>query len=47
MIPLQSEKMDLLTLTPNGLRMALDLFLLRIQPLLELHLVALAVAEAS
>lgn len=47
MIPLHSEKMDLLTLAPNGLYMTLDLLLLRIQPLLELHLIALAVTEAS
>lgn len=47
MIPLQSEEMDLLALTPDSLCVALNLFLLRMEPLLELHLVALAVAETS
>jgi hypothetical protein len=45
MISLQGEEMNLLALSPNSLRMALDFLLLRTKPLLELHLVALAVAE--
>jgi hypothetical protein len=47
MIPLQGEQMNLLALAPDSLRMALDLILLRTEPLLELHLVALAVAKTS
>jgi hypothetical protein len=46
MISLQSQEMDFLTLPPDGLCIALDLFLLGIKSLLELHFVALAVAEA-
>lgn len=38
--------MNLLALAPDGLRMALDLVLLRTESLLELHLVALAVAKS-
>ena len=46
MISLQSEEMDLLALAPDSLRVALDLILLRTESLLELHLVALAVAKS-
>lgn len=47
MIPLQGKEMNLLALAPDSLRMTLDLILLRTEPLLELHLVALAVAESA
>jgi hypothetical protein len=45
MISLQGEEMNLLALAPNSLRVALDFLLLRTESLLELHLVALTVAE--
>jgi hypothetical protein len=45
MISLQGEEMDLIALAPDSLRMALDLILLRTEPLLKLHLITLAVAE--
>jgi hypothetical protein len=45
MIPLQGEEVNLLALTPDSLCVALDLLLLRTEPLLQLHLVTLAVTE--
>lgn len=46
-VSLLNEGMELLTLTTDGFYVALDLVLLCGEPLLELHLIALAIAEPS
>lgn len=47
MVSLLDEGTELIALTTDGFYVALDLILLCAEPLLELHFVALAIAESS
>lgn len=46
MVSLLRQRPELLRLAPHGLHVSLDLVLLCAEPLLQLHLVALAVPES-